>query len=156
MSIKYHVVKKKDNIHPEAKDKYYPQARSKTYVTTKDLLSDMVQHTSLSRMEAATGISYLFEAISKYLKMGITVRLDEFGYVRTTLRCEGSDTPEEVTADKIKSVGLNFVFSRNYIRDFNRSVSFEKDTPRKKKDDSAVAGGSEPLGPESENGKSEL
>lgn len=127
MSIQYHVVKRKNYIHPEAKEQYYPQAKSVTHVNTKSLISSMVNNTSLTEMEALTAINYLFKEISRYLEMGISVRLDGFGYFRTTLRSEGSDTPEEVTPDKIKSVGLNFVFSRDYIQEFNRKVVLEKD-----------------------------
>ena len=72
------------------------------------LIADMVRNTSLTMMEAATGIDYLFGSIPRLLELGFTVQLGALGYFKVSIKSEGSDIIDDATPDKIKSMHLRF------------------------------------------------
>jgi len=109
MSVRY-VSALLRNPHDEnAPKKYYLIEKSVGNIDRDYLIRDMVRNTSLTRMEAATGIDYLFAAIPRFLELGFTVQLGALGYFRVSIKSEGSDVVEEATPDKIKSLHLRFI-----------------------------------------------
>ena len=108
MSIHYVVRKKGNTINPSDTGKYYLIQRSLGRIGKKELVEDMVNHTSTSRQEAQSSIEYLFEAIPRLLRLGHTVYYDGVGYFCTSIRSEGCDTPEEANAFKKKEIKLHF------------------------------------------------
>jgi hypothetical protein len=44
--------------------------------------------------------------------MGFNVHLGELGYTKVTIRGEGKDTPEEVTASTVNDIVPHFVFNQ--------------------------------------------
>ena len=125
MSIHYVVKSKKNLMMPDAAPKFHPVSKSLKPFGRDLLIKDMVKNTSLTFQEAATGIDYLFDSIPKYLSLGFTVQIGKMGYFRIAFRTEGSDTPEEVTADMIKRKRLVFVCGKE-IRDAVNNFSVEK------------------------------
>ena len=125
MSIHYVIQPRKNLAQPDAAPKYYPISKSLKPIDRDFLIRDMVKNTSLTFQEAATGIDYLFDSIPKYLSLGFTVQIGKIGYFRITFRTEGSETPEEVTADKIKRKRLIFVCGKE-IRDIVNGFTVEK------------------------------
>ena len=125
MSIHYVIKSKKNLMQPDAAPKFHPVSKSLKPISRDFLIKDMVKNTSLTYQEAATGIDYLFESIPKYLSLGFTVQIGKIGYFRIAFRTEGSETPEEVTADKIKRKRLIFVCGRE-IREMVNSFTVEK------------------------------
>ena len=85
----------------------------------------MVRNTSLTPMEAATGVDYLFGAIPRFLELGFTVQLGELGYFKIFIRSEGSDTADEVTPDKIRGMQLRFIPGEG-IRERVKKFAVEK------------------------------
>ena len=79
----------------------------------------MVRNTSLTAMEAATGIDYLFNAIPRLLELGFTVQLGELGYFMVSIKSEGSDSQEEAVPDKIRSMHLRFIPGLNIRKQVN-------------------------------------
>ena len=69
----------------------------------------MVRNTSLTYMEAATAIDYLFNSIPRLLELGLTVQLGELGYFKVSIKSNGSDVEEDAIPDKIKSMHLRFI-----------------------------------------------
>lgn len=130
MSYRYKVVKKTDNIHPEKPTAYYLQSKSVSSVEFNDLLEDMVLHVSLTRSEASAALEYLFESVEKFLKMGMCVKIWDYGYIRTTIRSEKCESPEKATSAKVKEVGLNFVFSKKFKNRMNKNATFLKIRPK--------------------------
>ena len=125
MSIHYVVQAKRNPLDQQASPKYHPVSKSIKPLDRDFLISDMVEHTSLTYQEAAAGIDYLFEAIPKYLSLGFTVQIGKMGYFRISFKSEGSNTPQEVTADKIRRKKLVFVCGKE-IRNKVNSFSVEK------------------------------
>ena len=125
MSIHYVVQPRKNLRQPDEAPKYYPVSKSLKPLGRDFLIKDMVKNTSLTYQEASSGIDYLFDSIPKYLSLGFTVQIGEIGYFRITFKTEGSETLEEVTADKIKRKRLNFVCGKE-IRETVNGFSVEK------------------------------
>ena len=125
MSIHYVVQARANLKNPASGPKYHPVSKSLKPLDRDFLIKDMVNNTSLTYQEAASGIDYLFKAIPKYLSLGFTVQIGRMGYFRITFRTEPSDTPEEVTTDKIKRIKLSFVCGPD-IRKTVNEFSVEK------------------------------
>jgi len=125
MSIHYVIKSKKNLAKPDASPLYYPISKSLKPFGRDLLIKDMVTHTSLTYQEAEAGIDYLFDSIPKYLSLGFTVQIGKMGYFRITFKSEGSDTPEEVTTDKIRRKRLVFVCGKE-IRETVNGFSVEK------------------------------
>ena len=119
MSIHYVVQPRKNPLLPGTDPKYYPVSKSLKPLDRAFLIRDMVTNTSLTYEEAASGIDYLFKAIPKYLSLGFTVQIGKMGYFRITFKTQGSDTPEEVSPDKIRRKKLVFVFGKEIRKTVN-------------------------------------
>ena len=119
MSVRYVILPKKDPRNLTAPEKYYLVSKSFAAIDRDFLIKDMVTNTSLTAMEATTGIDYLFQAIPKYLSLGFTVQLGKLGYFMVTLRSEGSDTADEAVVGKIKQKKLRFVCGKDIRKTVN-------------------------------------
>jgi len=109
MSVRYVPVLLRNPIDPSAPKKYYVMGKSIGNVDRNYLIKDMVRNTSLTPMEAATGIDYLFDAIPRFLELGFTVQLGSLGYFKIGIKSEGCDTASEVNPDKIQSMHMRFL-----------------------------------------------
>ena len=109
MSVRYVNAPLGNPQNPSAPKKIYLIEKCIGSVDRNYLIKDMVRNTSLTPMEAATGIDYLFSAIPRFLELGFTVQLGTMGYFKVSIKSEGSDTLEEATPEKIKSMHLRFI-----------------------------------------------
>ena len=125
MSLRYVNAQLRNPQDPSAPRKFYLIEKSVGNVDRDYLIKDMVRNTSLTAMEAATGIDYLFNAIPRFLELGFTVQLGAMGYFKVTIKSEGSDTQEEATPEKIKGMRLRFVPGANIRKQVN-GFSVEK------------------------------
>ena len=108
MPVRYVVRQKKNPLDPSAPQKYYLIEKSVGTVDRDYLVNLMVMNTSLTQMEALTALNYLFKTIPMFLELGQTIQLGGLGYFRLSIKSEGSDTAEEATPDKVKSIHLRF------------------------------------------------
>ena len=121
MSVRYVPTLLGNPLDPAMPKKFYLIGKSVGNIDRDYLIRDMVRNTSLTAMEAATGIDYLFSSIPRFLELGFTVQLGALGYFRVSIKSEGSDTLDEATPDKIKSMHLRFVPGaeiRDRVNDF--------------------------------------
>lgn len=125
MSVRYVQAQLGNPMDLTAPKKFYLLEKSVGNIDRNYLIKDMVRNTSLTMMEAATGIDYLFNAIPRFLELGFTVQLSDLGYFKVSIRSEGSDTAEEVSPDKIRSMHLRFIPGAD-IREQVNKFSVEK------------------------------
>ena len=121
MPVRYVNAQLRNPQDTSAPRKFYLIQKSVGTVDRDYLIRDMVRNTSLTPMEAATGIDYLFSAIPRLLEFGFTVQLGAMGYFKIIIKSEGSDTLKEATPDKIKRMRLKFVPGaeiRKQVNDF--------------------------------------
>ena len=122
MAIRYVSTQVRNPLDPSAPKKFYLIQKSVGSIGRDYLIKDTVRNTSLTPMEAATAIDYLFNAIPRLLELGFTVQLGELGYFRVTIKSEGSDLMEDAAQDKIKSIHLRFIPGeeiRKRVNDFS-------------------------------------
>ena len=125
MPVRYVNAQLRNPQDPTAPRKFYLVGKSVGNVDRDYLIKDMVRNTSLTPMEAATGIDYLFSSIPRFLELGFTVQLGAMGYFKVMIKSEGSDTKDEATPDKIKGMRLRFIPGAE-IRERVKGFSVEK------------------------------
>ena len=121
MSVRYVPTLLGNPMDPSEPKKFYVKSKSIGSIDRNYLVKDMVRNTSLTAMEAATGIDYLFSSIPRFLELGFTVQLGALGYFLVSIRSEGSDTLSEATPDKVRSMHLRFIPGdgiREQVNDF--------------------------------------
>ena len=122
MAVRYVSTEVRNPLDPSAPKKFYLMQKSVGSIDRDYLIRDTVRNTSLTPMEAATGIDYLFSAIPRFLELGFTVQLGKLGYFIVSIKSEGSDLKEEAVPDKIKSMHLRFIPGdeiRKQVNDFS-------------------------------------
>ena len=125
MAVRYITVELESPSNRTLPKKFYLIEKSVGHIDRDYLIKDMVRNTSLTEMEAATGIDYLFSAIPRFLELGFTVQLGRLGYFKISIRSRGSDTAAEATPDKITGIRLHFYPGVDIREDVNR-FSVEK------------------------------
>ena len=124
MPVRYVPTPLRNPLDPAAPKKFYLIEKGVGNVDRNYLIKDMVRNTSLTPMEAATGIDYLFKAIPRFLELGFTVQLGTMGYFKVSIKSEGSDTVAEATPEKIRSMHLRFIPGNDIRKQVNEfSVS---------------------------------
>jgi len=121
MAIRYVSTQVRNPLDPSAPKKFYLIQKSVGSIDRNYLIKDTVRNTSLTQMEAATAIDYLFNAIPRLLELGFTVQLGELGYFMVSIKSEGSDLKEDAAPDKIRSMHLRFIPGleiRKQVNDF--------------------------------------
>jgi len=109
MAVRYVTALLRNPQDPSAPKKFYLIEKSVGSVDRDYLIRDMVRNTSLTPMEAATAIDYLFSSIPRFLELGFTVQLGAMGYFKVSIKSEGSDMIEDAIPEKIKSMHLRFI-----------------------------------------------
>jgi predicted histone-like DNA-binding protein len=91
-------------------------------VREKEVAKLLADETTLNPKEAEMSLYQLLKVIIRLLLDGHTVQLGELGSFRLTVRSEGSETEDEVNANKIKSVHINFVASNELREQINNAT----------------------------------
>lgn len=112
MPILYTVKAFENVVDGKKEKKYYLIAKRWEQIGYEVLLEEMVRNTTLHAAEARSAMDFLFESIPRLLETGNSVSLGPLGYLRTTIKSEGSDTPEEATHHKVKDISVHFIPSR--------------------------------------------
>lgn len=74
----------------------------------EDFVDEMVAESTVTRHDVKAVVSALEEFICRALVNGYSVRLGDLGSFRTTVKSEGQETAEAVTADTITAVRVQF------------------------------------------------
>ncbi len=125
MTVKYNVMPRKNPREPEAAPRYYPVVRSSGRTTQRDLARKGTKMSTMSAADLAAGLEVLLDLIPEELMEGKIVDLGDFGSFRLSVKAEGSDTAEEVTANNIKSLNVRFTPGKEFKDAMNRAT-FEK------------------------------
>lgn len=89
--------------------KYYPHiVNVGKRVNEETIIYEMKEKSSLSKGDIESVISNFIEAVRQALFSGHTVSIRHFGSFSLSAKSEGSETEEECTANKIKSVNIRF------------------------------------------------
>lgn len=124
MAVKFKVVKRKV-LNGAEKDSVKNYAIAKTSGTSdlNKLCKLICSRSTLSSADVKAVLDSLNWAMDLELSSGNVVQLGEFGNFRMSINSEGTNTPEDFDATKIK--GARIIFSRSALRTTRNEVNFE-------------------------------
>lgn len=122
--MKYKLIERA-NPQDRTKVKWYASPVSDGRVTQRDLAKDIVGNSSLSKGDVANVIENLLDTMPKYLLMGKSVSLGEFGTLRLSFTSEGVESADKFNPNLI--AGAKVVFTPGVeLKKALEDISFEK------------------------------
>lgn len=122
--MKYKLIERA-NPQDRTKVKWYASPVNDGKVTQRDLAKDIVGNSSLSKGDVANVIENLLDTMPKYLLMGKSVSLGEFGTLRLSFTSEGVESADKFSPNLI--TGAKVVFTPGVeLKKALEDVSFEK------------------------------
>jgi len=122
--MKYKLIERA-NPQDRTKVKWYASPVNDGRITQRDLAKDIVDNSSLSKGDVANVIENLLDTMPKYLLMGKSVSLGEFGTIRLSFTSEGVDSADKFNPNLI--TGAKVVFTPGVeLKKTLEDVSFEK------------------------------
>jgi predicted histone-like DNA-binding protein len=106
--MKYKVIEKKNPQAPQTPGKFYANAVNAGKVTIKRFAKEIAGRSSLTKGDVENVLENFLDELPTFLKLGLSVQLGDFGTMRLSLSSEGTDTPEDFKADRIKSAKVIF------------------------------------------------
>lgn len=100
------VVKRKN---PKTKtDAFYPAVSGTSPIAFDSFVDSIARESTIARPDVVATLSALEEQVAAALLDGKSVRLGTLGAFRLTAKVKGRDTADEVTADDIEKVRVQF------------------------------------------------
>ncbi|MDR2927058.1 MAG: HU family DNA-binding protein [Cytophagaceae bacterium] len=122
--MKYKLIERA-NPQDRSKKKFYAQPVNEGKVTQKNIAADIVELSSLSRGDVSNVIESLLGTMPRYLLMGKSVQLGDFGTLRLSFSSEGVENAAEFRAGMISGVKVVFTPSVE-LKAALQKISFEK------------------------------
>jgi predicted histone-like DNA-binding protein len=123
--MKFKTVRRGNPSDPTVPQKQYANAVNAGRLTIKDFAKEIEGRSSLTRGDIENVLNNFLDVLPTFLKLGLSVKLGEFGTMRLSLVSEGVDEDKQFTANNIKGVKVIFtpgVELKNSLRD----VKFEE------------------------------
>jgi predicted histone-like DNA-binding protein len=122
--MKYKLIERANPLDRTQK-KWYASPVNEGKISKSDLAKEIVGTSSLSRGDVSNAIENIIDTMPKYLLMGKSINLGEFGTLRISFSSEGVDTPEQFNTNKILRVKVVFTPSVEFKAALE-SIKFEK------------------------------
>ncbi|OJV32229.1 MAG: DNA-binding protein [Bacteroidales bacterium 36-12] len=122
--MKYKLVQRA-NPQDRSKVKFYAQPVNEGRIARRDIASEIVNLSSLSRGDVSNVLESLIDTLPKYLLMGKSVSLDGFGTLRLSFSSEGVEDTKTFNTNMISGVRVVFTPSTEFKAALER-ISFEK------------------------------
>ncbi|MDR1679507.1 MAG: HU family DNA-binding protein [Prevotellaceae bacterium] len=106
--MKYKLIQKVHPTQPDAPRKHYAIPVNAGKFTLRNLSEEIAARTSLSRGDIENVLTTLVETMPVMLKVGLSIKLGNFGTFRLNLASEGVDNADEFTTANIKGVKIIF------------------------------------------------
>ncbi len=124
--MKYKVVERNNPQKPAEPKKQYANPVNAGRMTIRDFAKEISGRSSLTRGDIENSLSNFLDKLPTFLKLGLSVKLGEFGTLRLSLASEGVPVGEKFDASKIKGVRVIFTPSTE-LKDSLRDISFEEE-----------------------------
>ena len=122
--MKYKLI---ERVNPQNRNqsKWYANPVNDGKISKTGLAKEISAISSLSRGDVSNVIENLLEVLPKYLTMGKSVSLGEFGTLRLSFSSDGVESKENFNTNKIK--GIKVIFTPGVeMKNSIESISFEK------------------------------
>jgi predicted histone-like DNA-binding protein len=123
--MKYRLVKRGKPSNPKAPKKWYASPVNAGKLTIKDFAKEIAGRSSLTRGDIENVLNNFLEELPVFLKIGLSIKLGEFGTMRLSITSEGSETETEFSTAKIKKTKIIFTPSTELKRTL-KETSFEE------------------------------
>ena len=123
--MKYKIIEKGNPGDPKKEKKQYANAVNAGNLTIKELAKEIAGRSSLTRGDIENVLANFLDELPNYLKIGMSVKLGEFGTMRLNLKSEGVEKGKKFDASKIKGVKIIFTPSSELKKSLE-DVTFEE------------------------------
>ncbi|MDR1602262.1 MAG: HU family DNA-binding protein [Tannerella sp.] len=124
--MKFRVVEKGNPGNPSAPKKKYANAVNAGKLGIKDFAKEIAGRSSLTRGDIENVLNNFIDELPTFLKLGLSVKLGEFGTLRLSPISEGVDADKEFTAANIK--GVKVIFTPGIeLKESLRDIRFEEE-----------------------------
>jgi predicted histone-like DNA-binding protein len=107
--MKYKLTQRKNPQHREQEGKWYASPVNDGKIDQKTISLEISEISSLSRGDVLNVIECLLDTMPKYLLMGKSINLGDFGTLRLSFSSEGVEKPEDFHTNLISGVKVVFV-----------------------------------------------
>jgi predicted histone-like DNA-binding protein len=123
--MKFKVVKKGNPANQAAPKKQYAIKVNAGKLTIKDFSKEISGRSSLTRGDIENVLNNFIDELPTFLKLGMSVKLGEFGTLRLNIVSEGVDADKQFTANNIKGTKVIFTPGTE-LKESLQKISFEK------------------------------
>ena len=113
------------NPQDRSQSKLYAAPVNDGRITKTDIAKELALTSSLSRGDVSNVIENLIDVMPKYLLMGKSVNLGEFGTLRLSFSSDGVDDPSEFNVNRIHGVKVIFTPGCEF-KSLLKTLKFEK------------------------------
>ena len=96
--MKYRLIQKRNPQDPEGARKWYASPVNAGTLTFQELAAEIAGRSSLTQGDVENVLRNLLEQLPVFLRIGMSVKLGDFGTFRMSLSSEGVDAPEQFDA----------------------------------------------------------
>ncbi|MDR2817030.1 MAG: HU family DNA-binding protein [Proteiniphilum sp.] len=122
--MKYRVIERKNPQNPQERGKYYANAVNAGRFTVKQFAKEIAGRSSLTHGDIENVLTNFLDELPTFLKIGMSIKLGDFGTFRLSLSSEGADSPEQFNAGMIKGAKIIFTPGTELKESLN-DVKFE-------------------------------
>jgi predicted histone-like DNA-binding protein len=122
--MKYKLIERA-NPQDRSKSKYYASPVNDGKVSQRSIANDIVELSSLARGDVANVIESLLDTLPRYLLMGKSVNLGDFGTLRLSFSSKGVDDPKDFNTNMISAVKVVFTPSVEF-KNVLAKIHFER------------------------------
>lgn len=108
MPIKFKLSPKVNSLKNPPETLYYPRAVKRAEIGLHEIAENISEASSLTRADVHAVIIALTDQLVRYLDNGYIVRIGEFGTFQVSLQGKGTDDPNALGKNLIKSAKVNF------------------------------------------------
>jgi predicted histone-like DNA-binding protein len=108
MSVRYHIVERRDPRDRSLPPKYYASLSNRYEIGFEELLTEITDLSTVSVGDTYNVIQSLAHLIRKHLQNGRTLKVGDLGIFYATINSDGKDTGTEVDANCIKKAQIRF------------------------------------------------
>jgi len=130
--MQYKLTKRANPINRK-EEKWYASPVNNGKITKTEITKEIVNMSSLSRGDVSNVIENLLDTIPKYLLMGKSINLGEFGTLRLSFSSKGVEKPEEFKTNLIGNAKVIFTPSVEFKK-MLKDIKFEKTSANNNKD----------------------
>jgi predicted histone-like DNA-binding protein len=123
--MKYKVIKRSNPLRRGDSPKWYATSVNAGKFTIKDFSKEISGRSSLTRGDIENVLSNFLDELPTFLKLGMSVKLGDFGTLRLNLSSEGVDASEQFNVSNIKGVKVIFTPSTD-LKKALEDIKFEE------------------------------